>query len=181
MRDIRAFLPQVLTNSNWSVVPQSLFVAFIYSLKSALLGSDRTSRNFQRSSGSGIRLEGKLSSLLIENMRQTAAAKATLVMNFEAWPSNRRFGIASRPAASSDIAPGTAYDSFPIIHKFAYDPAAAKLPSNHHRSFCCRPNLVGVAPFVSPLLSSARHIRAPAVEESPRNSRAAAGNLYLGH
>ncbi len=57
---------------------------------------------------------------------------------------------------------------------------AARLLSNHRLSFGCRPNPVGAAPFVSLLLSSARRIRVPAVEESPRNSRAVAGNSYLG-
>ena len=67
------------------------------------------------------------------------------------------------------------------VHKLADGPPAAKLLSNHRLSFGCRPNLVGVVPFVSLLLSSARHIRVPAVEGTPRNFQAAAGNLYLRH
>jgi hypothetical protein len=54
----------------------------------------------------------------------------------------------------------------------------AKLPSHHSRRLRCQPNLVGAAPFVPLLRSSAQRIRAPVVEENLHNSPTAAGSSY---
>jgi hypothetical protein len=54
----------------------------------------------------------------------------------------------------------------------------AKLPFRYRAMMGCQPNLVGVVPFLPPLLSSAQHMRAPVVAETLRNSQAATGSSY---
>src|ERR1700757_5174281 len=63
-----------------------------------------------------------------------------------------------------------------------YQPALsimlAKLPFRYRSMMGCQPNLVGVVPFLPPLLSSAQHMRALVVAETLRNSQAANGSSY---
>src|SRR5215813_10748316 len=54
----------------------------------------------------------------------------------------------------------------------------ARLPAHQVRRRGSRPNLVGAALFVSLLLSSAQHIRAPVVGEILHNFPATSGRLY---
>ena len=116
-------------------------------------------------------------------LRRAGAASERILVNGMPFGKHERKPLSFTYSALACFWMGMSGSAFSTVEgNPCYQPAPsvmlAKLPFRHRSMMGCQPNLVGVVPFLPPLLASAQHMRAPVVAETLRNSQAATGSSY---